>query len=51
MELRENIGKNNTQMKHMYLSSIWACRVGIVPKNSESLEIEGFFEPFYPLWY
>ena len=51
MELRENIGKNNTEMKHMYLSSVWACRVGVVPKTSESLKIEGFFELFYPLWY
>ena len=24
-------------------------RVGVVPKTSESLEIEGFFELFYPL--
>ena len=51
MELRENIGKNNTEMKHIYLSSVWACRVGVVPKASESLEITAFFELFYPLWY
>ena len=51
MELRENIGKNNTEMKYMYLSSVWACRVGVVPKTLESLEIEGFFELVYPLWY
>ena len=24
-------------------------RVGVVPKTSESLKIEGFFELFYPL--
>lgn len=49
MELRENIGKNNTETKHMYLSSVWACRVGVVPKTSEGMEIKGFFELFYPL--
>ena len=49
MELRENIGKNNTEIKHMYLSSVGACRVGVVSKIQGRLEITVFFELFYPL--
>ena len=51
MELRENIGKNNTEMKYIYLSSVWACRVGIISINTRSCINIDFLNNKNSLWY